>query len=98
MMHAQAVLIIGAAVLALGAACPGPSAAEISRERAIEIARAQVSFQPDTVDAERVQAGSRPLWRVTLRGRRPGQPEGLFETVIFEIDVRSGEVVSVARP
>lgn len=86
-----------AAVLALGTTCMGPSAQEISRERAIEIARQHVSFQPDSVEAERATSSARPVWRVTLRGRLPGQPPGLFETAIVEIDRRSGEVVSFTR-
>lgn len=86
-----------AAVLALGASCPGPSSPEVTRERAIEIARSQVSFQPDTVEAERAESGSRPVWRVTFRGRLPGQPAGLFETAVVEVDRRTGEVVSIGR-
>jgi hypothetical protein len=92
-----AILVVAAAMLALGVTCTGPSSSEISRERAIDIARQQVSFQPDSVDAEQATAGARPVWRVTLRGRLPGQPPGLFETAIIEIDRRTGEVVSVAR-
>jgi len=34
---------------------------------------------------------------VTIRGRLPGQPPELFETRIFEIDRRTGVIVSVAR-
>jgi hypothetical protein len=34
---------------------------------------------------------------VTFRGRLPGQPPDLFETVIVEVDRLSGEVVSVGR-
>lgn len=87
------------AVVALWSAlCPSPSSTpEISRERAIEIARAEVSFEPDSIDAVRAMSGTRPVWRVTLRGRLPGQPPGLFETAIVEIDRRTGEVVSLAR-
>ena len=85
-----------AALLALGMTCPS-QAKEISRDRAIEIARAHVSFQPDSVEAERAGSGARPVWRVTFRGRLPGQPPGLFETAIIEIDRRSGEIVSVGR-
>lgn len=82
---------------ALASACPGPSATEISRERAIEIARAHISFEPDSVEAERTSADSRAVWRVTFRGRLPGQPPLLFETVIVDVDRQTGEVVSLAR-
>jgi len=86
-----------AAVVSLAATCPDSSQAEISRERAIEIARSHVSFEPDSVDAVAVTAAGRDVWRVTFRGRLPGQPPGLFETAIIEVDRRSGEIVSIAR-
>ena len=89
------VLIV--AVLALAIACAGPSEAEITRDRAIEIARQQISFQPDNIDAVRTTANERRVWRVTMRGRLPGQPPGLFETAVVTIDRSSGEVVSIAR-
>ena len=89
--------LVAAAVLALGVTCAGPFSQEIGRERAIQIARAHVSFQPDSIDAEQAISGSRPIWRVTFRGRLPGQPPGLFETTIVEIDRSSGEVVNIAR-
>jgi len=81
------------------AACANrTSTSEISREHAIEIARREVSFQPDSIEAIRATSGATPVWRVTLRGRLPNQPPGLFETVVVEIDRRSGEIVSIARP
>ena len=94
----RAARLIIAAVLSFGFACANPSEMEITRERAIEIARAQVSFQPDNIEAERRSSNDRPVWRVTLRGRLPGQPPGLFETTIVEVDRRSGAIVSIARP
>ena len=91
--------IASAAVgLALAAACIRPSQGhEISRARAVEIARPHVPFQADRVKAERARSDARLVWRVTFRGRLPGQPPGLFETVIVEVDRRSGEVVSIER-
>lgn len=96
-MIRHAILFV-AAVLALGITCSGPSqGTEISRERAVDIARSQVSFQPDNIQADRTISGARAVWRVTLRGRLPGQPPGLFETAVIEIDRRTSEVVSIAR-
>jgi len=89
--------IVIAAALAFAIACAGQSETEISRDKAIEIARQQVSFQPDNIDAERTTSNARAVWRVTLKGRLPGQPPGLFETAIVEIDRVSSAVVSVAR-
>jgi hypothetical protein len=39
----------------------------------------------------------RTIWRVTFRGRLPGQPPRPFETILVEVDRQSGEVVSIAR-
>lgn len=91
-----------AALTVLAAACIHPSHAnEISRERAIEIARRQVSFHADSIKAvratSRATSGVRAVWRVTFRGRLPGQPPLLFETIFVEVDRYSGEVVSIAR-
>jgi hypothetical protein len=86
-----------AIVFALAVACAGPSDTEISRDRAIEIARQQITFQPDTTDVTRTTSNGRPVWRVTFRGTRPGQPPGLFETAIVDVDRSTGDIVSVAR-
>lgn len=89
---------VWAPLLLLAVTCPAvPADARITREQAIEIARTEVSFQPDTVEATLDRSGERPLWRVTFRGRLPGQPPGLFETRIVEIDADSGAIVSIAR-
>jgi hypothetical protein len=89
--------ILVAILVALAIACTGPSEAEISRDRAIEIARGRISFQPDTSEATRTTSNDRPVWRVTFRGRLPGQPPGLFETAVVDVDRSNGEIVSVAR-
>ena len=92
--------ILCVVILALGPACYHPSssdAPEITRDRAIEIARAQVSFTPDSTDATRESSSGTPVWRVTFRGRLPGQPPGLFETMIVEVHRQTGAIVSIAR-
>ena len=86
-------------VLLLATACvQRPQVGEISRARAIELARQRIAFSPDRIDALKTTSDERPVWRVTLRGRLPGQPPGLFETLMVELDRRTGEIVSVARP
>ena len=77
--------------------CARHVAMEITRERAVDIARSQVTFTPSSVDVVKASAGGRPIWRVTIRGRLPGQPPELFETRIVEIDRVTGVVVSVVR-
>ncbi len=90
------ILVAPLALFAL--ACPaGPVEYEITRDRAIEIARQEVSFEPESVEAELSTSDAGAVWRVTFRGRLPGQPPGLFETMIVEVDADSGEVVSIAR-
>jgi hypothetical protein len=91
------VVICAAIAALLGAACTHAAVGGITRERAIEIARSQVTFAVASVDAAAASVRGRPVWRVTLRGRLPGQPPELFETRIVEIDRRSGAVISVAR-
>ena len=84
-------------IVLLGEACAGSATAEISQQRAVEIARSQVPFTISTVNAVKASAAGRPIWRVTLRGRLPGQPPELFETRIVEIDRVTGAIISVAR-
>jgi hypothetical protein len=101
--HARFIFALAMAVATMGARCDTrPNNAqikptEISRERAIEIARKEVSFQPDSVDAVHATSegpGRPAVWRVTFKGRLPDQPPGLFETRIFDIDVITGKIVS----
>ena len=90
------IAVLLAALFGIGMACPLRGEA-ISRDRAIEIARSHVPFQPDSVEAERAESSAGGVWRVTFRGRLPGQPPGLFETAIVEIDRSSGRIVSIGR-
>ena len=90
-------LILALWMMAVTACAHSGTAPELSRERAIEIARQQVSFDPSTIEARKGTSGSTPIWRITLRGRLPGQPPMLFETRVVEIDRRTGAVVSMAR-
>ena len=83
----------------MGALCnPVEKQTTITRDRAIEIARKDLAFKPDSVDALQTTAEQRPIWRVTFKGRLPDQPPGLFETAIVDVDARTGEIVSAAMP
>ena len=89
---------IWAPLLLLALACPAdPVESQLTREQAIEIARQEVSFQPENVEAVLSEANGRPVWQVTFRGRLSGQPPGLFETMVVEVDASSGNVVSISR-
>lgn len=88
------------AVLLLVAAMACASATPqvgITRERAIAIARTQVKWTPFDETATRATSNGRQIWRVTLKGRLPGQPPLLFETLIVELDAGTGEVLSASR-
>jgi hypothetical protein len=91
--------VVGSVVFSalLADACARPLAGEITRERALEIARSQVTFQASSLEAVKASLKGRPIWRVTIRGRLPGQPPELFETRIVEIDRVSGAIVSLSR-
>ena len=87
-----------ASIALMGMACPaGPVESQLTRDQAIEIAQRDVSFEPESVEAELSTSDGRTVWQVTFRGRLPGQPPGLFETMIIEVDAATGEIVSIAR-
>ena len=89
------VLSLAFAVVALLAACAAQSSGqEISEERAIEIARQQIDFEPGNVEAVKETDEGRPVWRVTFYGKgvdaaHPGQVS------YFLIDRKTGEIVSL---
>ena len=89
-------LVVVGVVLTLGCAS-APRTTEVTRDRAVAVARAQVSFEPFEITARRTRTNGRAVWRVELKGRLPGQPPLLFETAVVEIDAVSGGVVSFAR-
>jgi hypothetical protein len=80
----------------VGCASAAPRAG-ITRERAIDLARTQVKGTPFEVVAVRATASGREIWRVTLKGRLPGQPPLLFESALVELDARTGEILSVSK-
>ena len=91
-------LTLATLVLALAWSCASaPTAQEITRDRAIAIARSQVRWQPFESVAVKGTSSGRRIWRVTLKGRLPDQPPLLFETTVVEIDALTGAVVSVAK-
>lgn len=91
------VLLMLLAFAGLGVTCPSPSS-EITRERAIAIAQADVSFNIVSVKAERAVDDGRRVWRVTFQGP-PVSPDHplLHPILIVLVDARTGEIVSVAK-
>lgn len=85
-------------ILVMFAGCPPKSTPkEITRERAIEIARSQVSFQPTSIEAEKATENGRPLWRVTFRGPTVSQIHLHGELMIVSIDRQTEKVVSISK-
>jgi len=91
----SALLAFALLALALLAACASRAASEeISKEKAIELARQHVEFEPGNVEAVKDTEDGRPVWRVTFQGKgvsavHPG------EVMIVVLDRKTGEVVSL---
>ena len=95
--YLSGVLLVVLGFVGLGATCPSPSR-EITRERAIAIAQADVSFEIVSVNAERTSDDGRRVWRVTFQGP-PASPDHplLRPILIVLVDAMTGEIVSVAK-
>lgn len=87
--------LVVALLFALLAACASQNGGqEISRERAIEIARQQIDFEPGKVEAVQETDEGRPVWKVTFYAKgvdaaHPGQVS------FFVVDRKTGEIVSL---
>ena len=67
----------------------------VGRDQAVGVARRQVLFEPETELAELAADEEPPVWRVTLRGRRPGGSLFAFEEATVTVDARTGDVLGV---
>lgn len=94
MKKTLSLLVLSLLVLA---ACASQGAGqEISRERAIEIARTHIDFEPGRTEAVKGTEEGRPVWTVTFYA--PGvdaDNPGLVSIVV--LDRQSGELVSLGR-
>jgi hypothetical protein len=90
-------LLISWLIVMLAGCPPKSDQKEISRERAIEIARARVNFKPKGVEAVKATEDSRPVWRVTFRGEPVSQVHLLGEVMVISVDRVTGEIVSIAK-
>lgn len=84
-----------ACLLLLACAPVAPAGSELDEAAAIEIARQEVKFEPQSVEAERLVVDGRKVWRITFRGT-PGPPP-LVPIMIVTLDRVSGQVISLAR-
>jgi hypothetical protein len=93
------VLVLGAA-FAFAQTCQKEQV-RVSKEQAIQTARAQVSFEPELTQIRMLRQGlnSKPFWIVSLS--IPGETEGTFKRIaVVRIDANSGKVedVELGRP
>ena len=78
------------------AGCPGAAPQpQVDEEQAVAVARRQVLFEPEAVEAEMDADASPPVWRVTLRGRLPGASLFAFEEATVTVDAVTGDVIGV---
>ena len=90
-------LLLFTPLLLLALACAsGAKNEEISRERAIEIARQHLTFEAQSVEAEQATEQGRPVWRVTFRGQPMSPTRQMSEILIVAIDRKTGEMVTIA--
>ena len=89
--------ILLALALLIVAACASRSASqEISKERAIEIARQNINFEPDRIEAVKETEEGRPVWRVTFyKGSMEVNSTHLGQVSFVVLDRKTGEVVSL---
>ena len=71
------------------------AAPAVGRDQALDVARRQVLFEPETELAELAADEQPPVWRVTLRGRRPGGSLFAFEEATVTVDAGTGNVLGV---
>ncbi len=87
-----------AGTLVVAVAClPACVDTQVTREEAVAVALREVPFEPSHIEAVRAVSDGRPTWQVTFRGRLEGQPPGLFETMIVDVDAETGAVIAVSR-
>jgi peptidase YpeB-like protein len=94
---AKAAILVAVLIVAFGVArsC-GSSAGAISQEEAIEIARGEIDYEPDGVNARNFPRGVPPrrFWAVKLYTGTRSNPGRMTEVVI---DAETGDVLSVRR-
>jgi Peptidase propeptide and YPEB domain len=92
-----AVLVVLFVAVVVARSC-GSSHGEISQEEAIEIAREEISYEPDEIQVRNVAQGvpkQRRIWAVSLYVGDRTAPE---KVTVVEIDAETGEVTEVHGP
>ena len=74
-----------------------PARKEISRERAIEIARERRDFKPKSVRAVRMIEDNHKVWRVTIYGEPFGKLLPIGGTMMVSVDRLNGKILSFSK-
>jgi hypothetical protein len=94
---AKAAILVAVLIVAFGVSrsC-GSSAAEVSRDEAVAIAKRQIDYEPDGVQVRNVPRGidQRRFWAVSLY---TGGTENPGRVTVVEIDAETGDVRAVHR-
>jgi hypothetical protein len=88
--------ILMALTIVLASACsPTSPSSQITRDRAIDVARQSVGFEPTNITATMDTVRGHPVWVVTLT--RGDRSHGLFEEFAeVSVDRKTGEILRVA--
>jgi len=85
MRHALLVL----AIVLLSGCSPTSPSSQITSDRAIELARPLVDFEPTSITTKADTSNGQPVWTVTFRG-------GFNQFVEVRVDRNTGEIVRAA--
>ena len=88
-------LLLALVTLGCPAGAPEP---QVDEEQAVAVASRQVLFEPESSEAVLAAGENPPVWRVTLRGRLPGQSVFEFEEATVTVDAVTGDVIGVGQP
>jgi hypothetical protein len=87
--------VIAALVILVGCSTPPSPSSAITRDRAIEIARQHVSFEPTSTEIGTDVLQGKQVWVVTFR-RADGSHGGLGQFVQITVERSTGEVLTIA--
>lgn len=91
----SAFLVFSLFIVALGGCPPAVEQPLVAEDQAINTARLQVFFEPESIEAQLNTDQDPQVWEISLRGRLPGQSIFDFELAVVTIDAITGNVVSI---
>ena len=88
-------LVFSLFIAALGGCPPEVEQPLVEEDQAVNTARLQVLFEPESIEAQLNTDQDHPAWEIALRGRLPGQSIFEFELAVVTIDAITGNVLSI---